>query len=266
VKDSFPSEYAVAGEVYKKVFDNEDKARALGLDPEPRMRYHREHSKPQMLRLWRICKEKIDGALVEPNSPLWKPVSFVINQWSRLTKFYEVPGIPLDSNLVEQALIIPVRYLAGSFAYKTQNGADVGDRHMSLIATANANGVEPVAYLTECLRNHEDLANRPEHYLSWVYRDRLERLEQRDMLSQAPATAAVDSEPTSRAGTSPSPTARDSLNAPAPTAILGPEHRSIATWRRAPTRWVEREPCRYASFLHRSGNEQLDGSPPQMRT
>jgi len=160
------------------------------------MLYHREHSKPQMLRLWQMCKEKIDGALVEPNSPLWKPVSFVINQWPRLTKFYEVPGIPLDSNLVEQALIIPVRYLAGSFAYKTQNGADVGDRHMSLIATANANGIEPVAYLTECLRNHEDLAKRPERYLPWVYRD---RLAQRDTLPQAqPPPPSTPSPPPAR--------------------------------------------------------------------
>ena len=173
VKDSFPAEYAVAAEVYEKVFDNEDKAKTLGLDPDQRMLYHREHSKPQMLRLWEMCKEKTDGNLVEPNSPLWEPVSFVINQWPRLTKFYQVPGVPLDSNLVEQTLIIPVRYLAGSFAYKSQNGADVGDRHMSLIATANANGVEPVAYLTECLRNHDDLAKRPQHYLPWVYRDRL---------------------------------------------------------------------------------------------
>jgi hypothetical protein len=45
---------------------------------------------------------------------------------------------------------------------------------MSLIATARANGVEPVAWLTECLRNHEDLAQRPEPYLPWVYRERLE--------------------------------------------------------------------------------------------
>jgi hypothetical protein len=196
VKDLFPSEYAVAGEVYEKVFDNEDKAKALGLDPEQRMRYHRQHSKPQMLRLWQMCKEKIDGALVEPNSPLWKPVSYVINQWPRLTKFYLVPGVPLDSNLVEQALIIPVRYLAGSFAYKTQNGADVGDRHMSLIATANANGIEPVAYLTECLRNHEDLAKRPEHYLPWVYRD---RLEQRDTRPQAqPPPPSTPSPPVSQ--------------------------------------------------------------------
>lgn len=177
VKDLFPAEYTEAGEAYAKVFDNEDKARKLGLDAHERMLYHRQHSKPQMLNLWQMCKNRIDGNLVEPNSPLWEPVSFVINQWPRLTKFYEVPGVPLDTNLVEQALIIPVRYLAGSFAYKTQNGADVGDRHMSLIATANANGVEPVAYLTECLRNHQDLAKRPEPYLPWVYRDRLEQLE-----------------------------------------------------------------------------------------
>jgi len=186
VKDLFPAEYAVAGEVYEKVFDNDDEAKALGLDPRERMLFHRAHSKPHMLRLLQMCKDKTDGHLVEPNSPLWEPVSFVINQWPRLTRFYELPGVPLDSNLVEQALIIPVRYLAGSFAYKTQNGADVGDRHMSLIATANANGVEPVAYLTECLRNHEDLAARPEHYLPWVYRD---RLEERDRLPLAQALA-----------------------------------------------------------------------------
>jgi hypothetical protein len=191
IKDQFPAEHTVAGEVYAAVFDNDDKAKALGLDPHARMLYHREHSKPHMLRLFQMCKDKTDGNLVEPNSPLWEPVAFVINQWPRLTKFYQVPGVPLDTNAVEQTLIIPVRYVAGSFAYKNQNGADVGDHHMSLIATANANGVEPVAWLTECLRSHEDLAKRPEHYLPWVYRD---RLEQSDSVArpQAPAPSSTN--------------------------------------------------------------------------
>jgi transposase len=56
VKDQFPAEYAVAGEVYKKVFDNDDQAKALGLGPDQRMLYHREHSKPQMSRLWGMCQ------------------------------------------------------------------------------------------------------------------------------------------------------------------------------------------------------------------
>lgn len=79
--------------------------------------------------------------------------------------------MPLDTNLVEQKLIIPVRYLAASFNYKTETGAEVGDRMMSLIATAHANGVEPVKYLTHCLRHHEDLSRRPSDYLPWAYRD-----------------------------------------------------------------------------------------------
>jgi hypothetical protein len=223
VKDQFPAEYAVAGEVYAKVFDHDDQAKALGLDAQQRMLYHREHSQPQMLRLWQMCKEKADGHLVEPNSPLWEPIAFVINQWPRLTKFYEVPGVPLDSNLVEQALVIPVRYLAGSFGYKTQNGADVGDRHMSLIATANANGVEPVAYLTECLRHHEDLAQRPEHYLPWVYRDRLEALDGDPGGPQAHTPSPSGPSPPRRVGHPLRPgtrgahgTTRNAASAPAP--------------------------------------------------
>lgn len=173
VKDKYPTEYAEAGSVYKRVFDNDDEAEALELTPIDRMLFHREHSKPLMEGLKRKCEERLQSKLVEPNSPLWEPMTFLVNQWDRLTRFCEVPNVPLDTNLVEQALIIPVRYLAGSFNYQTVDGAVVGDRAMSLIATARANGVEPVAYLTECLRCHEDLAQRPHHYLPWVYRERM---------------------------------------------------------------------------------------------
>lgn len=174
IKDKYPAEYAVAGEVYKKVFDHDAKAKARGMAPEERMLYHREHSKPLMEKLKAMCADKVNNKLVEPNSLLWEPISFIINQWPRLTRFYQEPGVALDTNIVEQSLIIPVRYLAGSFNYQTDNGAVVGDHQMSMIATARANGIEPVAYLTECLRNHEDLKQRPEYYLPWVYRQRLE--------------------------------------------------------------------------------------------
>lgn len=173
LKDKYPAEYALAGEVYAKVFDNDDKAKALDLTPDERMHYHRQHSKPLMEKLKAMCEEKVKKKLVEPHSLLWEPITFIINQWPRLTLFYEEPGVPLDTNLVEQTLITVVRYLAGSFNYKTETGAEVGDRLMSLVATARANGVEPVAYLAHCLQHHEDLAKRPEHYLPWAYRERL---------------------------------------------------------------------------------------------
>lgn len=183
IKDKYPAEYAEAGSIYKQVFDNDDKAKALALTGLDRMLYHRQHSKPLMQRLKKMCEAKIADRLVEPNSPLWEPLTFVVNQWDRLVQFYEAPDVPLDTNLVEQALIMPVRYLAGSFNYKTEDGATVGDHAMSLIATARANGVEPVAYLTECLRSHVDLARRPHHYLPWAYR---ERCKEGDATSRAP--------------------------------------------------------------------------------
>ena len=173
LKEKHPVEYAEAGSIYKQVFDNDDKAEALGLSPIDRMLYHREHSKPLMEELKRKCEARIKSRLVEPNSPLWEPLTFVINQYPRLVLFCEVPSVPLDTNLVEQVLIMPVRYLSGSFNYQTEDGAVVGDHFMSLIGTARANDVEPVAYLTECLRHHEDLAKNPDDYLPWAYRERM---------------------------------------------------------------------------------------------
>jgi hypothetical protein len=177
IKDKYPDVYAIVGEIYKKVFDNDDKAKALGLSPEERMLYHREYSKPLMEKLKTMCEDKIKNKEVEPRSLLWEPVTFIINQWPRLTRFYEEPNVPLDTNILEQKLIMVVRYLAGSFNYQTENGAEVGDHLMSLIATAHANNIEPVAYLTDCLRKHQDLAQNPENYFPWVYRDRLAKRE-----------------------------------------------------------------------------------------
>ena len=169
IKEKYPSEYALAGEVYKRVFDNDDEAKALKLNPADRLQHHQTHSKPLMEKLKAMCEEKLRNKRVEPNSALWEPLAFIVNQWSRLTRFYEEPGVPLDTNLVEQKLIIPVRYLMASFNYQTETGAEVGDRMMSLVATAHAHGVEPVQYLTHCLRHHETLAKTPADFLPWVY-------------------------------------------------------------------------------------------------
>jgi len=244
VKDQHCEEYSLAGEVYKKVFDNDDVAAAQGMSPRQRMLYHRQHSLPEMKRLKKMCRDRLMSKLVEPNSPLWEPLTFIINQWERLTRFCEVPSVPLDTNVVEQMLIIPVRYLAGSFNYKTQNGADVGDRHMSLIATANKNGVEPVAYLTECLENHEDLKKRPEHYLPWVYRARLSA---RDESVSQPCSGPAVEHPL-RPGTNRGPS------------------RAPPTMTTARPRQPTEPPVPYATFLQSSGKEQLEGSPPQIRT
>lgn len=171
VKAQFPAEYAIAGEAYHHVFENDAVAAERNMTQDERLSYHQKHSAPWMEKLKNMCTKKIESRLVEPRSPLWEPVTFFINQWARLTRFLEVPGVPLDTNLVEQNLIIPVRYLAASFNFQNTNGSEVGDAAMSLTATARACGVEPVTYIAYCLENHKDLKNNPEKYLPWVYRE-----------------------------------------------------------------------------------------------
>jgi hypothetical protein len=209
IKDKHPVEYAEAGRIYQQVFDHDDEAEALDLTPVDRMLYHREHSKPLLQQLKKMCEEKITSKRVEPSSRLWEPLTFVINQWDRLTRFCDVPGVPLDTNLVEQALIMPVRYFAGSFNYHTEAGAVVGDHAMSLIATARANDVEPVAWLTECLRSHEDLAQRPEHYLPWVYRARQKAGDTSEASPRAPPRETPGREPEPAPRAPPAPGLRD---------------------------------------------------------
>lgn len=172
VKKQFPVEYAMVGEAYALIFANDALAREQKMTPEERLKLHQEKSRPWMEKIKQLCASKLQDRSVEPRSPLWEPVTFFVNQWARLSKFLEVPGVPLDTNLVEQDLIIPVRYLAGSFNYKTINGAEVGDAAMSLTATSRACNVEPVKYLQYCLAHHQDLKTHPEKYLPWVYRDK----------------------------------------------------------------------------------------------
>ena len=161
------------------MFDHDDKAKALGLEPVERMLYHRRHCKPLMQEAQGDVRgedhEQAGGAELSALGASELRRQSV----GAAEPICEVPGVPLDTYLVEQALITPVRYVAGSFNDQTEDGAVVGDRHMSLIASARANDVEPVAYLTECLRCHEDLAKRPDHYLPWIYR---QRLNERDSL------------------------------------------------------------------------------------
>jgi transposase len=170
IKQQFPSEYEMAGKVYGQIYTNEDVTRSQKMSPVQRLNYHKKYSLPLMEELKSMCIIKISSKLVEPRSPLWEPLTFIINQSKKLTLFCEKEGMPLDSNLVEQTLITITRYLAVSFNYKNITGAQVGDHFMTLIITARKCGVEPVAWLTYCLENHEDLAVNPEKYLPWVYR------------------------------------------------------------------------------------------------
>ena len=78
---------------------------------------------------------------------------------------------------------------AATRVYKTQNGADVGDMLMSLIATARINGADPFDYLTEMQRHAKEVAADPGAWMPWNYRETIARLA-RVPVVRPPAAAA----------------------------------------------------------------------------
>ncbi len=86
-----------------------------------------------------------------PKSPMGEAIGYALNQWKELTLFLTDPHLPIDNNASERALRV--------CALGRKNFLFVGNDHAgenlaglySLIATCEANGVNPVAYLADVL-------------------------------------------------------------------------------------------------------------------
>ena len=104
----------------------------------------------------------------------------------KLTRFLRVPGAPLDNNLCERALKKAILHRKNSLFYKTKNGARGGDIFLSLIHTAELNGVDPFRYLTELIRHRSEIEGRTADWLPWNYRDYLTRTSTDDLTHPHP--------------------------------------------------------------------------------
>lgn len=94
--------------------------------------------------------------------------------------FLRVSNAPLDSNIVERALKKAILNQRNALFYKTLNGAQVGDVFMSLIHTAELNGVAPIDYLVALQRHADQILDNPSEWLPWNYQATLARLNARD--------------------------------------------------------------------------------------
>jgi transposase len=175
VNESFPFEVKYVVDELAIVYKNEARARAEGMTPEQRLRFHQEESGPVMDRLKAWMDDQIEEKRTEPNSGLGKAIEYSRKRWDRLTLFLREPGAPLDSNLVERMLKRAIIHRKASLFYKTEIGAAVGDLFMSLIGTAKLAGVDPFDYLTELLRHPKKIAASPGDWMPWNYATTLGR-------------------------------------------------------------------------------------------
>jgi transposase len=176
VAASFPEEVRFVLNTLKGVYKIDARARQEGLNSQERLKLHQDESAPLMEALRNWMKAQFAERKVEPNSGLGEAIKHMDKNWEALTRFLHVAGAPLDNNITERALKRSIQHRKNSLFYKTLNGARVGDTFMTLIHTAELNGVNAFDYLVALLRHPAQIAASPGEWMPWNYRMTLERL------------------------------------------------------------------------------------------
>jgi Transposase IS66 family len=110
-----------------------------------------------------------DDHLVEPNSALGKAIASMQTHWETLTRFFSIPGAPLENNLVERALQLFIRQRKNSLCYRTEHSAYIASVLTSLIATCVYAGVNAVDYLVALQEHRAEVVADPAAWLPWTY-------------------------------------------------------------------------------------------------
>jgi len=168
--DVFPQEVSHILEALKQVYQVDAQAKQQNLSAAQRLDWHQQRSGPVMAELHRWLQSQFDQKKVEPNGSLGQAIAYLLRHWEKLTLFLRVPGAPLDNNICEQALKMSIRHRKNSLFYKSRRGAFVGDLFMSLIHTCFLCDADPLGYLTQLLRHHEQAARAPQEWMPWNYR------------------------------------------------------------------------------------------------
>lgn len=176
--ENFPAECRHVLETLRDVYRNDAQARTNGMTPAERLQFHQTKSGPLMTGIETWMKVQLADHKVEPNSRLGDAIRYMLKHWSELTLFLREPGAPLDNNICERALKRAILHRKNSLFYQTLSGARVGDVFMSLIHSAELNGVQPFDYLTALLRHHQDVEDAPAGWMPWNYAATLARLDE----------------------------------------------------------------------------------------
>jgi len=178
INESFPKECEFVLKTLEKVYANDAHTKEMGMSPEQRLKYHQQNSTAYMddLKIWLAAQ--LDEKNIEPNSALGGAISYMLKHYKAMTMFLRIPKAPLDNNLCEQILKKAILHRKNSLFYKTEYGAYIGDLFMSLIFTCNLCKVNPFEYLKSLQENSSLIADNPEKWMPWNYKDMLNTAEE----------------------------------------------------------------------------------------
>ncbi len=168
INEAFPEECEYVLKTLKKVYKNDAYTKEMDMDPDRRLKYHKDNSSKLMKDLKDWLTTQLEDKKVEPNSALGGAISYMLKHYKGMTLFLRVPKAPLDNNLCERILKKAILHRKNSLFYKTEHGAYVGDLFMSLIHTCSFCGANPFEYL-KALQENSSVLKEPEKWMPYNY-------------------------------------------------------------------------------------------------
>lgn len=149
-QSSSPQQARQALELILDVYRVEHAAKERGIvRTAEHLRLRQTQGRAAMDRFHQWLREQ--QGLHPPKSPLGEAIRYALNQWEALTRFLDDARVPVDNNASERALRVVA---LGRKNFLFVGHKEAGDRLAglySLVATCEANGVDPVAYLADVL-------------------------------------------------------------------------------------------------------------------
>ncbi len=171
IRDFIGALYAVERHIKERRERCEQAGQCFGLDEVLKIRHEKAVPIAAAFKAW---LDEV-GPGVPPKGALGKAIAYSQSQWPKLIRYLDDPEMPPDNNRVEQA-IRP--FAVGRRAWlfmDTQAGARASANLYSLVLSAQANGIEPLKYLTY-LYTQLPAATTVEHFealLPWNVKEAL---------------------------------------------------------------------------------------------
>lgn len=153
VKDLDPSfanqAIALIGELYAVERDATAADIKTGVDPVRRHNLRQEKCVPVLGKIKTLLENP--GKVILPKNPVSGAIAYTLNHWAQLTNFLKDGRLPIDNNLVENA-IRPVALGRKNWLFA---GSPEAAQRMaiiySLVATCKINGINPYEYFYDIL-------------------------------------------------------------------------------------------------------------------
>lgn len=157
-KSSAPETAAKALSLILDVYRVEHEAlarRIVRTDAHLALRQSRSRDAMDRLHEWLLA----EAPRHPPRSPMGQALAYAVNQWPYLLRFLDDVRIPVDNNRSERAMkVVALGRKNFMFVGDEDSGQNLAGLY-SLVATCEANGRDPIAYLTDVIMRIDDHPN-----------------------------------------------------------------------------------------------------------